>query len=318
MKPKALESTCTVLQVGPMPPYLEVPLHQEFDVHRLPDDGRQEFLAANAEHVNIAFTTSTVGVDAELMRALPNLQAVINFGVGVDKTDVQVASELGILVSNTPDVLTDCVADVAVGLLIDVARGVSAADRFIRRGDWEQGAYPLGMRVSGKRVGILGLGRIGLAIAGRLEGFGAHIAYHGRNRVVDVTYPWYDSLTELAQNSDFLIVAVSSSPATAGIVSREVLDALGPRGYLINISRGAVVDEDALVEALVQKRIAGAGLDVFAHEPHVPNELVTLENVVLTPHLGSGTTETRQDMAELSLANLRKFATDGTLLTPFG
>lgn len=316
MQPNAQKTTATVLQVGPMPPFVEGPLHEEFNVLRLPDAEVEKFLATNSSQVGVVVTTSVTGVDAHLMRALPELRAIVNFGVGFDKIDVHTADELGVVVSNTPDVLTDCVADMAVGLLIDVARGISASDRFVRRGDWLQGSYPLGTRVSGKRVGILGLGRIGLAIAARLEAFGTTVAYHGRRRVADVTYPWHESLTDLAENSDFLIVAVASNSATAGIISAEVLEALGPKGYLINISRGAVVDEAALVDALVQQRIAGAGLDVFAHEPYVPQELLNLDNVVLAPHTGSATAETRQDMADLFLTNLRQFVNEGTLSTP--
>ncbi|GAA1137666.1 hypothetical protein GCM10009672_03880 [Nesterenkonia lutea] len=250
------------------------------------------------------------------MRALPNLDAVISFGVGFETIDICAAEQLGVVVSNTPDVLTDCVADLAVGLLIDCLRGISAADRFVRQGNWINGPYPLGTRVSGKRIGIVGLGRIGLATARRLEAFGPTIAYHSRNRLVEVAYPWYESLIDLASDSDVLIVAVSGGTSTTGLVSREVIAALGSDGYLINVARGTVVDENALVDALAQKQIAGAGLDVYTHEPRVPEALLALDNVVALPHLGSATTETRLDMANLFLMNLRQFIAEGTLTTP--
>lgn len=306
----------SILQVGALPPVAGGPLHEEFSVLRLPEKGWEDVIAEHGQQLNIAVTSSMAGVSGALMKALPNLEAVVNFGVGYDTTDVEAAQGLGIQVSNTPDVLTDCVADLTVGLMIDTARGISASDRFIRRGQWPQGQYPLGRRVSGKRVGVVGMGRIGQAIAKRLEAFGCSVAYHSRSRAHTVTYPWYDSLIDLASDSDFLVVAVAGGPATAGLISGEVLHALGPEGYLINIARGSVIDETALVDTLTHHRIAGAGLDVFAHEPQVPEVLFDLDNVVLTPHIGSATAETRQDMATLFFDNLRQFIASGTLKTP--
>lgn len=310
------EDATSILQVGTLPPVAEEPLHQEFAVLRLPEEDHEEFLAQYSAQVRTVVTCSSSAVSGAFMKQLPKLQAIVNFGVGYEKIDVDTGKNLGIAISNTPDVLTDCVADLAVGLLIDTARGISASDGFVRRGEWLQRQYPLGSRVSGKRVGIVGMGRIGRAIAARLEAFGTTIAYHSRTRVETVTYPWHESLIDLAAESDVLVVAVAGGPATAGLVSREVLLALGPEGYLINIARGSVVDEDALVEILRHRRIAGAGLDVFAHEPHVPEELFALNNVVLTPHLGSATTETRAAMATLFLQNIRQFMELGTLRTP--
>jgi lactate dehydrogenase-like 2-hydroxyacid dehydrogenase len=237
----------------------------------------------------------------------------VHFGVGYETTDVALARSRGVAVSNTPDVLDDCVADLAVGGLIDVVRRLSAADRFVRRGEWD---FPLATKVSGKRVGILGLGRIGRAIARRLEGFDMKISYHSRNPVGGVPYQYVSSPAALASDVDILVVATSGGPATAGLVSAEVLDALGPAGYLVNIARGSVVDEPALVSALVDGRLAGAALDVYADEPHVPAPLLELESVVLLPHIASATRETREAMGELALRNLRQFMTDGTLVTP--
>lgn len=306
----------TILQVGALPPAAEGQLHEEFFVLRIPEKGWEAVVAEHGQQRSVAVTSSMVGVSGALIKALPNLRAVVNFGVGYDTTDVEIAQELGVQVSNTPDVLTDCVADLAVGLMIDTARSISASDRFVRRGEWPQGQYPLGQRISGKRVGIVGMGRIGRSIAKRLEAFGCSIAYHCRRRVDTLTYPWYESLIDLATQSDFLVVAVAGGPATAGLISGEVLRALGAEGHLINIARGSVVDEIALVDALIHQQIAGAGLDVFTHEPHVPKALFELDNVVLTPHIGSATAETRQDMASLFFENLRQFIASGTLKTP--
>ena len=306
----------TLLQVGGLPPTAERALVEEFDVLRLPDQDPGAFLRVHAQDVVAAVTNSMTGVGGDLMRSLPHLKAVINFGVGYETTDVESARGLGIQVSNTPDVLTDCVADLAVGLTLDVARGISASDRFVRRGQWPHSPFPLGTRVSGARVGIVGLGRIGQAISRRMEAFGCAIAYHSRHRVPGVDHPWMQSAEELAAGSDVLIVAVSGGTSTAGLISREVLEALGPEGILVNISRGAVVDEHALVEMLVERRIAGAGLDVFVKEPQVTQELFELDHVVLTPHLGSATAETRQDMADLFLENVRTFMDSGAVSTP--
>ena len=309
--------TTQVLQVGPFMPAVQDVLVSEYAAVRLPDGAESEaFLARHAADFTVAVTSGKVGVSGELMRSLPNLRAVVNFGVGYDTTDISVARERGITISNTPDVLNDCVADTAISLYLDVMRRTTAADRFVRRGDWLRGNFPIATRASGKRIGIVGLGRIGKVIARRLENFDCTISYHNRKPAVGVDYPYVDSIETLAADSDALIVAAAGGADTTKLISAEVLKALGPDGYLINISRGTVVDEDALIEALTTGSIAGAGLDVFQDEPHVPEALLTLENVVLLPHLGSGTSETRQAMAELTLANLRQFVSDGTLVTP--
>ena len=307
-----------VLQVGPLMPTVQESIRSEYDAVRLPDPApeREEFLRHHGAGVEVAVTSGKFGVGRDLMRALPNLRAVINFGVGYDTTDVAQAIERGITVSNTPDVLNDCVADTAIALYLDTLRRVSAADRFVRRGDWlSKGNFPLATKASGKRVGILGLGRIGRVIARRLEGFDCSISYHSRNPVEGVSYEYKASPRELAAGCDVLIVAAAGGPGSARLVDADVIDAIGPDGYLINIARGSVVDEDALVAALLAGRLAGAGLDVFAEEPKVPEDLLALDNVVLLPHLGSGTHETRAAMAELTLANLRHFVGTGSVLT---
>ena len=273
--------------------------------------------AEDLSSVEVAVVGHGHGVTAATMDRLPALRAIVNYGVGYDATDIDEARRRGIAVSNTPDVLNDCVADVAVGLVIDVMRGLSAADRFVRRGDWAAGnKYPLTRRVTGARVGILGLGRIGTAIARRLEGFDAVISYHSRNRRDDVAYAYADSPRSLADGCQVLVVVTPGGPATEGLVDADVLEALGPEGFLVNVSRGSVVDEHALVGALEQGRIAGAGLDVFADEPRVPEALLGRDDVVLLPHIASGSVETRAAMADLVVANIDSWLNSGTLVTP--
>jgi lactate dehydrogenase-like 2-hydroxyacid dehydrogenase len=304
-----------VLQVGPLMPAVEAELAARFNHSVLPE-AAGDFLAARGAEFTAAITSARTGVGSELLAALPNLGAIIHFGVGYDATDVAGAHARGVLVTNTPDVLTECVADLAVGALIDIMRRLSTADRFVRSGAWERAAFPLGTRVSGARIGILGLGRIGRTVARRLEGFDVKIAYHNRNAVREVPYRYAASVEELARASDVLVVTAAGGPGTRGLVSAAVLEELGPNGFLVNVARGSVVDEPALVGALEAGRIAGAALDVFANEPHVPAALLGRDDVVLLPHIASATHETRADMARLALANLEGFLSTGTVLTP--
>jgi lactate dehydrogenase-like 2-hydroxyacid dehydrogenase len=306
-----------VIQIGRLQASLEKALADEFDTHALwRESDASAFLARHGgEFVGMA-TSVRFGADAKLMDALPGLRVISNFGVGYETIDVAAAKKRGIVVANTPDVLTDCVADLALGLLIDVARGLSAAERFVRRGDWLKAQFPLATRVSGKRLGILGLGRIGQAIARRAEGFDMQIRYHNRRAVEGVPYAYAASLVELAQWADFLIIAAAGGAATRNLVSTEVIAALGEKGFLINIARGSVVDESVLVRALGEKRIAGAALDVFVDEPNVPAALLELDNVVLLPHIASGTHETRAAMGNLVVENLRAFFSTGQVKTP--
>ncbi|WP_019142457.1 2-hydroxyacid dehydrogenase [Noviherbaspirillum massiliense] len=306
-----------LLQHGRLLSSLEAAIAAEFDVHPLwKEADPQAFLARHGSEFSGLVTSARVGADAALIEALPALKVIASFGVGYETLDLESARRRGVVVSNTPDVLNDCVADLAFGLLIDVARGISAADRFVRRGDWERGIFPLTTRVSGKRLGILGLGRIGQTIARRSAGFEMDVRYHSRRPVPDVPWTYEASAASLAEWADFLVVACAGGAATRHLVSAEVLQSLGPDGFLINIARGSVVDERALVSALSERRIAGAALDVFENEPQVPQELLALDNVVLLPHIASGTRETRQAMADLVLANLRSYFTKGRLETP--
>jgi lactate dehydrogenase-like 2-hydroxyacid dehydrogenase len=307
-----------LLQNGRLIPALESQLTAEFDIHPLwQEKDPQAFLAAHGARFNGLVTSARVGADRDLIGALPELKLIASFGVGYDSIDLAAVRARGLAFSNTPDVLNDCVADLAFGLVLDVTRGLSAADRFVRRGDWERGTpVAVTTRASGKNLGILGLGRIGQAIARRSAGFEMPVRYHSRNPVAGVQWMHEPSLIELARWADILMVACAGGPATHHLVSAAVLDALGPKGYLVNISRGTVVDETALVDALCRQKIAGAGLDVYQREPHVPEALLKLDNVVLLPHVASTTHETRQAMSDLVLANVRSFYGNGKLLTP--
>lgn len=308
-----------VITVAPMPPNVREPLEQRFGSRWLPPIGpeRDAFLVEHGHTIEVAVANAAGGVDAALMDALPNLGAIAHFAVGYDSTDAVAAQDRGIAISNTPDVLTDCTADVAVGLTLDVMRHISAGDRFIRAGRWSQREpFPLTRRVTGSRIGILGLGRIGAAVAQRLAAFDCDISYHSRRPVDGVPYQYVDSPVALAKAVQTLIVVVPGGPGTRHLVDAEILEALGPEGFLVNIARGSVVDEQALITALANGTIAGAGLDVFADEPYVPEALWHLDNVVLAPHIGSATVETRQAMADLVIANVESWLETRTLVTP--
>ncbi|ATB30462.1 2-hydroxyacid dehydrogenase [Melittangium boletus] len=309
--------TFRLLQNGRLLPALESVLTEKFDTHPLwREADPSAFLARHGSEFSGLVTSARLGADAALIDALPGLKVIATFGIGHDAIDLEAARRRGIAVSNTPGVLTDCVADLAFGALLDVARGLSAADRFVRRGDWSRGPFPLTTRVSGRKLGILGLGRIGGAIARRASGFDMEVRYCNRRPSDLAPYRYEPSLSALARWADFLVVSCAGGAETRHRVDAGVLAELGPRGFLVNVSRGSVVEEAALVEALVHQRIAGAALDVFEHEPHVPSALLSLDTVVLLPHLASGTQETRQAMADLVLANLERFVGTGTLLTP--
>ncbi|MFJ8618753.1 2-hydroxyacid dehydrogenase [Streptomyces clavifer] len=307
----------TVLQVSALLPSLESALSEHYRTVRLPElPDPAEYLRIHGDEVVAAVTSARVGVSDALMDALPRLGAIVHFGVGYETTDVARARARGTDVSNTPDVLTDCVADLAVGALIDVMRRMSAADRYVRAGGWSTAPFPLASRVTGKRVGILGLGRIGRAFAQRLEGFGVQVAYCTRTPVPGVGYRHLPTAEALAEACDALVVTVAGGRGTEGLVSAAVLEALGPQGYLVNVARGSVVDEPALVAAVEARRIAGAALDVFTDEPNIPRALLESDRVVLLPHIASATRETRAAMGDLALRNLQRFMTEGVLLTP--
>jgi len=299
-----------VVRVGPLMPFLEEALERAYAAPSLADVG------SAAAGLTVAVAGGGTVVGAAEMDALPDLEAVANFGVGYDNVDVEEANRRGIVVSNTPDVLTDAVADLAVVLVLDVLRQVSAADRFVRRGEWAAGKrFPLTREVRGSVVGILGLGRIGQAVAERLELFGARIVYHSRSPK-DVAWTYHASALSLARACDVLVVLTPGGADTHHLVDASVLDALGPDGFLVNVARGSVVDEVALVAALEEGRLAGAGLDVFADEPNVPTALLGRDDVVLLPHVGSATVQTREAMATMVLDNVAAFLASGELVTP--
>lgn len=309
-----------ILQAGRLLPSLEAKLAAEFDTVLLAEQGDPAaFLAAHGGEFEGFVTSAGVGVTADMLARLPRLRAISSFGVGLDKLDLAAAQVRGIAVGYTPDVLNDCVADLAMALMLDVGRRISEADRFVRRGGWTTpGAksFPLARKVSGAKLGIVGLGRIGQTIAKRASGFEMDIRYHSRRPVAGVAWAHEPSLIELARWCDYLVVITAGGAATRHLVNDAVLEALGPRGFVINVARGSVIDEAALVRALADKRIAGAGLDVFENEPNVPRALFELDNVVLLPHIASGTEETRQAMADRVFDNLQGFFRDGRMVSP--
>ncbi|WAC48860.1 2-hydroxyacid dehydrogenase [Asticcacaulis sp. SL142] len=259
---------------------------------------------------------SRLSINAEYMQSFPKLEFIASHGVGYDNIDAVWAAQNGIMVTNTPDVLTEDVADLAMGLLLSTVRMVPQADRFVRSGGWRKGPFPLSASLQGRRIGIVGLGRIGRAIARRAEAFDIAISYHGRQRQAHVDYDYYADLLSMAKDCDILIVAAPATPLTRHIINAEVLKALGPTGVLINVSRGSLVDEDALIQTLTSGTISAAGLDVYEDEPNVSATLIDLQNVVLLPHIGSATTNTRKAMAQLVAANVRAWLSGHDPLTP--
>ncbi|MEM7404274.1 MAG: 2-hydroxyacid dehydrogenase [Pseudomonadota bacterium] len=306
-----------LLQVAPVPPILTDRLHQEYRLHDFvnPSDP-DRILAEIGPSIRGVIAGGMKGPDAELINRLENLEIVASFSVGFDATDVVAAQRRGVVVTHTPEVLTGDVADLAIALILMVTRRVGEAEQFLRDGKWQQGRMDLGTTVRGKRLGILGLGRIGNAVARRAAVFGLHVQYYDIVPMGDTTYRAYPSLHELAEASDILLVTCDGNEANRGIINAPVLDALGPEGYLVNTARGSIVDEPALINALQQGRIKGAALDVLVDEPNVPAELLTLENVVVTPHIASGTHETRRAMADLVCDNLKAHFSGKPVLTP--
>lgn len=311
------ESRINVLMVGPQVPAYADALEQAFTVHKLwLASDRQAFLAERASLIRAIATNAPVGADRALIEALPKLEIVSSLGVGLDAIDLVAAKEHRVIVTNTPGVLDDCVADAGMMLLLAIARRLGEAERFVRAGKWPAAKFTLATSLKGKTCGVLGMGNIGKAFAERAQAFGMRIAYSTPNPKADLPYAYIADPLELARQSDFLVLALPGGKQTRRIVDARMLDALGPQGYLINIARGSVVDEAALIAALQAGRIAGAGLDVFADEPNVPTALLAMENVVLTPHLASATHETRQAMSDLAFANLEAHFSGKPVITP--
>ncbi len=302
-----------IMQVSPLPPFMMKALQEaDYVVHdhtHIKDPGA-------LSKVTALIGTGSAKVDKKLLKMLPNVKLIAICGVGYDGVDVAAAKEKGIVVTHTPRVLTDDVADLAMGLVLSIGRRIPQADKFVRNGDWVDDAFALTHKVSGSRLGIVGMGSIGRAIAKRAAAFDMRISYTGREAKADVPYTFHKTVTALATDADYLVVAVPGGDSTKNLIGASVIQALGSKGYLVNISRGSVVDQPVLVQALKEKQIAGAALDVFWDEPLVDPELRRLHNVVLTPHIGSGTEETRRAMAALTLDNLAAFYQKKMLPTP--
>jgi hydroxypyruvate reductase len=305
-----------LLLVSPIHGPSQARLEAVYEVHHLWEAiDREALLARIATRVEVLVTTGGAGASRALIEQLPLLRLIACFGVGVDAIDLAAARERRIAVTNTPDVLTDDVADLAIGLMLATLRGIVSADRYVRAGRWLRGPMPVQRKVSGRTLGIAGMGRIGQAIAVRAAAFGMPIAWTGP-RAKDLPWHYEPDLTALARQVDVLIAACPGGAPTHGLISRAVLEALGPKGVFVNIARGSVVDEAALVELLATGQLGGAGLDVFIDEPNVPEALFTLDNVVLQPHQASATRETRSAMGQLVIDNVAAFVAGRPLITP--
>ena len=306
----------TVLLAGKVHPRVRQRVEAEFEGISI--DAANAALLDEDTRKRIRGLAAATAISADFIDSLPNLEVIANFGVGYDAVDARHAATRQVMVTNTPDVLSEEVADTTVGLLLNTVRELPKAEAYLRAGKWESnGAYPLtSLSLRGRTVGIFGLGRIGLAIARRLEAFGLPIHYHTRNKRSDVAYRWHARLVDLASAVDTLVVIVPGGAATEKAVNTEVLDALGPQGVLISVGRGSTIDEPALIAALTDRRIAAAGLDVFAHEPHVPQALMDLPNACLLPHVASASVSTRNAMADLVVDNLEAWLAGRPALTP--
>ena len=305
-----------VLTVARLPPFLMQPLQAAYAVHDRLHETDPAAFAAVAPRIRAIVASGESVVGAGLIAQLPALEIISVMGVGYDGIDVAAAKARGVVVTHTPGVLNDDVADLAIALMLAWARQVARADRFVRAGQWPAGPLPFGHKVSGARLGIVGMGRIGKAIAQRAAAFGMHIAYTARSAKADVPHRFLPTAAALAAQSDFLVVITPGGAGTRKLIDAQVLAALGPQGCLVNVARGSVVDETALIAALQAGTIAGAALDVFENEPNVPQALREMDNVVLTPHIGSSTAQTRRAMADLAFDNLNAQLTGKALPTP--
>lgn len=289
-----------LLLIGPiMENVVERQLATRFDLVAF-----EQLDAAHAKSIRAIATRGNLNVDDALLARLPSLEIVANFGVGYDTVDAAAAAARGVVVTNTPDVLNEEVADLTLGLLLATVREIPQADRFVRAGGWRTGMFPLGPTLRGRTVGLIGMGRIGQAIAKRLDAFSVPVVYHSRRGQPSMPYRHYGDLLAMARDVDVIIVIVPGGPSTRHMVNAAVLEALGPDGILVNVARGSVVDQEALLKALQERTILSAGLDVFADEPHVPEGFLALDNVVLLPHVGSATHHTRGAMGQLVVDNL--------------
>ncbi|KRA97795.1 hydroxyacid dehydrogenase [Devosia sp. Root685] len=296
--------TIEILQTGPLLASCEKALAERYTVHKLHEIADKDaWLAQNGARIR---AHAGSGVQKPLMEKLPNLEIIASFGVGYDNIDTSAAKTRNIRVTNTPDVLNDAVAEISIGLMIALARRIPQGDQFVRTGKWPGNNFGLFSELTGKTVGILGLGRIGKEIATRAQAMKMRVVYYGRHQQPSVPYIYYNNLEDMARDSDWLVIIAPGGKGTEGIVSKKVLEALGPKGMLVNVARGTLVDEPAMVELLQNGGLGGAALDVFEKEPQVPDALLGLDNVVLSPHQGSATNQTRDAMGALLVANLEK------------
>jgi lactate dehydrogenase-like 2-hydroxyacid dehydrogenase len=307
-----------ILMTAPMTPVVVDMLDKAFTLHRLwEQEDRETFLSTHGPRIRGVATSTLYGrVDGTLLDRLPNVEIVSSFGVGYDNVDTAEAARRGIVITNTPDVLNDEVADLTIGLLLATLRKIPQADRYLREGRWPGGSFPLSPTLRERKAGIIGLGRIGKAIARRLEGFDVPVAYHGRTKQEGVAYTYHPTLMGLAEASDVLIAITPGGASTRHMINADVLKALGPNGVLINVARGSVVDEEALIQALRSGTILAAGLDVYEDEPRVPQALIEMEHVVLLPHIASASVHTRNGMGRLVADNLISWFGGKGPLTP--
>lgn len=305
-----------ILVITEIPQPMIDSLEQHFVVHKYWQPDAQALLHNHAHSIRGALTRAAKGISTALIEQLPALEAISGFGVGVDATDLETCRRRGITVSNTPNVLNECVADTGLALMLAVTRKICEADRFAKAGQWEHAVFPGAWKMSGKRCGIVGMGNIGHEVAQRAAAFNMPIHYFSPKAARNSHWQRHQTITDLARAVDFLVLALPGGAKTHHVINRDVLEALGPEGILVNIARGSVVDTDALIAVLQEGKLRGAGLDVFENEPHIPRPLRDLQNVVLLPHIASNTAETRQAMADLTINNLVNYFETGKLLTP--
>ncbi|MEM9097079.1 MAG: 2-hydroxyacid dehydrogenase [Pseudomonadota bacterium] len=308
-----------IIMIGPMLKTAMDELEASYTVHRYWEaEDKPALLAATGPRIRAIATDGASGVPEAVMAACPKIELIASFGVGYDGIDIPAAQERGIRVTTTPDVLNDCMAEITLGLMIALAHRLPQADHWVRQGEWarHRKAFGLTHELTGKTVGILGLGRIGKEIATRCQAMKMRVVYHGRREQAHQPYRYYERLEDMAREVDWLVVIAPGSAETKGIVSRRVMEALGPDGFLVNVGRGTLIDEPAMVELLASGALGGAALDVFEDEPNVPNELFSLENVVLSPHQGSATHKTRFQMGDLLVANMAAHFAGAPLVTP--
>ena len=293
-----------LIMMGAMAPTHMDTLAKNFTIRPYWEAGDKAAFLAEFSGTKYLATNGHDGCSAAIMDALPDLKIIASNGVGTDAIDLKAAKTRGVCVTNTPEVLSDAVAELTLGLMLDLCRRITDSDRFIRAGNWLEGGYPLTAELTGATIGILGLGRIGKEIAARAQAFKMQVVYHGRSKQKFVQYPYYENLEEMAAAVDWLIAVVPGGASTEGLINRKILTALGPNGSFVNVGRGSLVDEPVMIEMLKSGELGGAALDVFAEEPKMSNELWAMSNVVLSPHQASATTKTRWAMGDLVVRNL--------------